>query len=117
MKSSLRFLMPLLVAATLWGQAPSGPDDLFVAPNGNAAWSGRLAAPNAQKSDGPLPSPQAALRQIQRLKALSVPMLALVIVEPGSHPEPPPDGMGENGSFHVLELGKMEESLARLGKV
>lgn len=27
--------------------------DYFVAPNGNDAWSGKLAAPNADKSDGP----------------------------------------------------------------
>ena len=28
--------------------------DFHVAPNGNDAWSGRLAEPNAAKTDGPL---------------------------------------------------------------
>ena len=41
--------------------------DFFVAPNGNDSWSGRLAAPNSAKSDGPFASlakAQSAVREL-----------------------------------------------------
>jgi len=34
---------------------------LYVAPSGNDAWSGRVTEPNADKTDGPLATPQAAI--------------------------------------------------------
>jgi hypothetical protein len=43
----------------------AGERAIFVAPGGNDAWSGRLAAPNAERSDGPVASPERA-RQISR---------------------------------------------------
>jgi len=42
---------------------------LYVATNGNDAWSGRLAEPNATKTDGPLATPGRARDEIRRLKA------------------------------------------------
>jgi hypothetical protein len=69
MKLAISVFVFALLAATLWGQAQFGPNDLFVAVNGNDAWSGRLAEPNAGKTDGPLPSPQAAMMRIRQLKA------------------------------------------------
>ncbi len=59
----------LSVATVVWAQAQFGPNDLFVATNGNTAWSGRLATPNSANSDGPLPTPQAALMRIRQLRA------------------------------------------------
>lgn len=45
----------LLSAAFLWWPARSGvAADLFVSPEGNDAWSGKLAAPNGAQSDGPV---------------------------------------------------------------
>ena len=38
------------------------PTEFFVAPNGNDAWSGRLAQPNAERTDGPFATLQAACR-------------------------------------------------------
>jgi len=43
--------------------------DFFVAPGGNDAWSGRLAAPNADRSDGPLATLSGARAAVRRLKA------------------------------------------------
>ncbi len=44
-------------------------DELFVATNGNDSWSGTLAEPNAQRTDGPLASIQRARDTIRSLKA------------------------------------------------
>jgi len=41
---------------------------LFVSPNGNDQWSGKLAAPNADKSDGPLATLAAARDAVRVLK-------------------------------------------------
>ncbi|MBI4585088.1 MAG: right-handed parallel beta-helix repeat-containing protein [Planctomycetes bacterium] len=46
----------------------SGALTLFVAPEGNDAWSGRLEKPNAQKSDGPLASLAGASAAVRRWK-------------------------------------------------
>lgn len=43
--------------------------DLYVSPEGNDSWSGRLPAPNAQRTDGPLASPQKATQLVRQLKA------------------------------------------------
>ncbi len=41
--------------------------DLFVAPDGRDTWSGKLAAPNAAKTDGPLATPNAAVEAVRKL--------------------------------------------------
>jgi len=43
--------------------------ELYVAPQGNDQWSGRLARPNADRTDGPLASLQGAREAVRRLKA------------------------------------------------
>ena len=53
----LLFLLPALHAATL-----------YVAPDGQAEWSGKLAAANAAKTDGPLPAIAAARDAIRKLR-------------------------------------------------
>lgn len=45
-----------------------GPHDLFVAPYGNNAWSGRLPEPNAEGSDGPLATIVEARERIRDMK-------------------------------------------------
>lgn len=40
----------------------------YVAPNGNDAWSGRLASPNKAKTDGPFATLQRALEAVKALK-------------------------------------------------
>jgi hypothetical protein len=44
---------------------------LFVSPDGNAAWSGTLARPNADRTDGPLPSIEAARDALRTIRAKS----------------------------------------------
>ncbi len=64
-----RALWTLAVAICLgfahYGQA----ETLYVAPDGNDAWSGRLARPNAARTDGPLASLQGARDVIRKGKA------------------------------------------------
>jgi hypothetical protein len=43
--------------------------DLFLSPDGNDQWSGRLPAPTADGTDGPLASPHAARDAARRLRA------------------------------------------------
>ena len=43
--------------------------ELYVSPSGNDGWSGKLAAPNVAKTDGPLVSLVAAQEAIRELKA------------------------------------------------
>jgi hypothetical protein len=42
---------------------------IYVAPEGNDAWAGKLAAPNADRSDGPVASPRRARDLVRTLKA------------------------------------------------
>ena len=63
-------LVGLLFFSTLTANAAEGPGaDLFVSPQGNDAWSGTLAEPKADGTDGPLATIQAARDAIRRLKA------------------------------------------------
>lgn len=95
----------LLVVLLFWG-LPALATTLYVAPNGNDAWSGKLAKPNAQKSDGPLASLTGARDAVRKLRAQG-PLTAPVEVQiaGGAYPmaEPlvlgPQDG-GE-GKFGV----------------
>ena len=50
-------------------QAALGARTLYVAPNGNDTWSGKLASPNARKTDGPLASITRARDAVRELKA------------------------------------------------
>ena len=43
--------------------------EFYVAPDGNDAWSGRLADPNAARNDGPLATPTAARNKIRQMRA------------------------------------------------
>ena len=49
-------------------QAQSDKTDLFVAPNGNDAWSGGLPSPNSAKSDGPFATVQRAVLAARALR-------------------------------------------------
>lgn len=69
-----RFAASILTAAvTLATPGPAQASDdavtIHVAVDGDDAWSGRLAAPNASGSDGPLATPAAARDAMRRLRA------------------------------------------------
>jgi hypothetical protein len=56
----------LLLAAQAWAAEPKA--DLYVAVDGNDNWSGRLAGPNAARTDGPLATLDRAQQMVLRLK-------------------------------------------------
>ena len=60
----------VLVAAMLTAILTSAQAaELYVAPDGNDAWSGTLAKPNADKSDGPVASLTGARNALRKLRA------------------------------------------------
>lgn len=70
--------------------APSaaGPGliEFFVALNGNDAWSGRLASPNAKKTDGPFATIPAAQQAVRALKVDGkLPCPVRILVRGGTH--------------------------------
>ena len=74
MDTSFRLRAVSFIAAmALMGAGADGADvpgaDFYVSPQGNDAWSGRLPAPNADRSDGAFVSLAAARDAVRRLKA------------------------------------------------
>ncbi len=72
-------LMSLAAVVASASEPPAG--DLYVSPDGSDAWSGTLAAPNADRTDGPLATLQGARDAIRRLKSqrpLEKPMRVLI---------------------------------------
>jgi hypothetical protein len=65
MKQSLLVVAGLLLVSAA---TAAEPRQLFVAPQGNDHWSGRLAEPNAARTDGPLATIQAARDAIRGIK-------------------------------------------------
>jgi hypothetical protein len=51
---------------------------------------------------------------VEKLKSLGVPAMVLVIVRPGEKTPEAGPLRDDPQSFHVLEIGKIEEQLARL---
>src|SRR2546430_13500148 len=66
----LKLLLPLILSlgATIARAATGQPLLLYVATNGNDAWSGREPSPNRGKSDGPLATVAHALEIERALK-------------------------------------------------
>lgn len=63
-----RYLAILATVALAWAPSPVRGITLHVAPNGNDAWSGRLAAPNAARTDGPLATLAGARNAVRAFK-------------------------------------------------
>jgi parallel beta-helix repeat protein len=62
-----------------------GPGEFFVATNGSDAWSGRLAAPNRDKTDGPFASMPRALTATREFKTGQESGPASIMVRGGTH--------------------------------
>ncbi|MBM4049942.1 MAG: hypothetical protein FJ279_33005, partial [Planctomycetes bacterium] len=60
--------------------APGEPRTLHVAPNGNDAWSGKPAEPNAARSDGPLATIEKALEAGRKARTVLPPDESIRIV-------------------------------------
>ena len=72
----------LALVVAVGGLAAAGtPFNLYVAPNGNDAWSGRLSAPNRRGTDGPLASLEGARSVIRQARAAAAGGLGPVTVQ------------------------------------
>jgi hypothetical protein len=67
-KTLLR-LAPIVLVSLAGYAAMAAPVTLYVAPDGNDGWTGRLATANADRTDGPLATPAGARDAVRRLKA------------------------------------------------
>jgi len=86
-KKALLLAAVCLVAFLAAGAANLYGVTLYVSPDGNDQWSGRLERPNAEKTDGPLASLAAARDAVRRLKKQAPPAEAIrVIVAGGTYP-------------------------------
>ena len=73
-------LLGLLSAAPL----EAAPIALFVATDGNDAWSGKLQQANPQRTDGPFRTLERARNEIRKLQAAALPQGGVVVeVQPG----------------------------------
>lgn len=59
----------VLIQAMLAGSAAAAPARVFVSPQGNDRWSGRVPAPNGANSDGPCATLEGARDVVRRIKA------------------------------------------------
>ena len=66
----MKKLMILILALMTWTVCHAGETqaDLYLSPNGSDAWSGTLASPNAQGTDGPFASLERARDAVRDLK-------------------------------------------------
>jgi hypothetical protein len=90
MKSRLAALLLIMTAAApAWAQAPgavtSSTITRYVAPDGNPAWSGQLARPNAGKTDGPFASLDQARAWVRSLGKLPDDSQIVIQVEGGTY--------------------------------
>ncbi len=63
-----QFCCRLLLLTCFFPVSVSAVERLYIAPNGNDDWAGRLAAPNDGDSDGPLATLEAAREHIRKLR-------------------------------------------------
>ncbi len=81
MRWSMLFLMEFGMAA-----AACGVDTLYVSTVGDDTWSGQLAEPNPQRTDGPLATLSAArdrLRSLRAERTAAVPLTVFELVTKG----------------------------------
>jgi len=69
MRNIMRMLfVAILLLSISLPMLATAADIFYVAPNGDDSWSGRIAAPNASRSDGPLASLEGARNVVRKLK-------------------------------------------------
>ncbi|HOD50025.1 MAG TPA: right-handed parallel beta-helix repeat-containing protein [Candidatus Hydrogenedentes bacterium] len=65
----MRRMLGMLAAAVVVAGSAFGAQTLYVATNGNDAWSGKLETPNADGTDGPFATLQRAREAVRAIKA------------------------------------------------
>jgi len=98
----------LLAVATLVFMQPGrlelDPRVLTVSPDGNDVWSGRPSTPNADRTDGPLATVQAAVRKVRAYReATGDRKPATVVVQPGTYYMTEPLVFGPQDSDLAIE--------------
>ena len=71
--------------ATAQGAVESEPADFYVAENGRDDWSGRLAAPNETRTDGPFATIERARDAVGKLKKAAMEKDLVVLIRGGIH--------------------------------
>ncbi|MFC1604198.1 right-handed parallel beta-helix repeat-containing protein [Planctomycetota bacterium] len=97
-----RYIICSVVLSFVWIQAARAMN-LYVSPDGNDSWSGKLAQPNNERTDGPLASLAGARDRLRQLRLIArIPEPIRVIIADGrytlSEPfilEPQDSGIGE----------------------
>jgi len=77
--------LPIVLGLFLMVALSARGDTLYVSTEGRAAWSGGLDAPNAQGSDGPLPSIAAARDRIRTLRTSGAKGPMTILVRGGTY--------------------------------
>lgn len=94
-------MVTALVCLTVCIVGPSSPPTLYVSPEGNDAWSGRLAEPNRDLSDGPLATLEAArdrLRALRRATTQAAEAPAVCVLTGGTYVRDRPFHLGPEDS-------------------
>ena len=76
----MRGLVCAMTVLVVFVGAAFGAETLYVATNGNDAWSGKLAAPNADGTDGPFATLQKARDTVRAIKAGGLPAGGIEVV-------------------------------------
>ena len=69
--SKLTFYVICCVVLSLFWVQCNQAVSLYVSPDGNDRWSGRLAQPNSERTDGPLATLRGARDHIRRLRLIA----------------------------------------------
>jgi hypothetical protein len=90
----------------------------FVATNGNDGWSGKLAAPNRQRTDGPFAKVERALRAIResRSRASNIPERATILIREGCYFLNEPLMLGPQDSGLLMSTYRNEKPILSGGR-
>lgn len=95
----MRWLLSIVTILLVTFPAAAAPKaDLFVSPDGNDAWSGRLEQPNAAKTDGPLATVAEAQKRVRSLRTPDRKQPIVVLVGGGLYPLAQPWTFGPEDS-------------------
>ena len=113
----LRTVLQPILAAWLALAAQARAADLFVSLQGNDAWSGRLAEPNAAKTDGPLATIEHAQQLVRQLKAVAGRTTPIVVaIRGGTYYPRQADPFRPRGFGHGRRLPSSTRPTARNGR-
>ncbi|NLF69093.1 MAG: right-handed parallel beta-helix repeat-containing protein [Candidatus Anammoximicrobium sp.] len=99
----IKILIAVSLAFSAVAPSASAETVLFVSPQGNDAWSGRVATPAADGADGPLASLHKA---VESLRQQAVGQPRRIVLQPGGYYLERPVDLGPAGSGLTIEAAK-----------